>query len=334
MKTLKMICVLIAVVFVLPAMAHPNKRYVNAKQRFRNGLQSSAELTLDAGADFVDQGELNVQGASVKIPMTIWLVGTLGHDTGTETDGVLIGKFTQTAAICFQDDGGSFTSFISECATGTNDIDFLPAVAEVNDAFYIGHATQPFATVNMDTTSGVQGSTSMTVVWEYWDGDSWETLTFGLQEVVDFDESVGDYYNTFQPPSDWASTSVNSTAGYYIRMRVSAFTSSGTDAAGDTITLGLTNSGVGMNMPTSGKITETSWSAVTVSAGNNDSDFLLLNLTAGTHTIITYTKALKADSDDPTDLTITAGDDLLLMQLDQDGSTEYANVNLVLYLEL
>lgn len=59
MKTLKMICVLIAVVFVLPAMAHPNKRYINAKQRFRNGLQSSADMDL-SGAD----ADVNVSGAT------------------------------------------------------------------------------------------------------------------------------------------------------------------------------------------------------------------------------------------------------------------------------
>ena len=273
-------------------------------------------------------------GTSVKISTTLWLDGTLGNVTGTETNGVLIGKFTQTAAICFQDDGTVFTDYTSECVSGNGDIIFIPVVAEANDAFYIGHATQPFATVNIDTTSGVQGVTTLTVAHEYWDGDSWEVLTYGLQEVNDFDEAVGDYYNTFEPPSDWQSTTVNSTAGYYIRIRVATFSSSGTDATGDTITLGLTNSGDGINIPTAGLITETSWSAVTVSAGNNDSDFLLLNLSQGTHTVITYTKALKAGSDDPTDLAIGVGDQLLLMQLDEDGSTEYANVNLVLHLEI
>lgn len=43
--------------------------------------------------------------------------------------------------------------------------------------------------------------TGATYVYQYWDGDSWETLT--TLETIDF-ENTGDSVVAFQPPLDWA----------------------------------------------------------------------------------------------------------------------------------
>ena len=309
--------------------------------RFRHNVEFLPNSVVSfAGAFVVTTGELKTgsgAGTVVKLPTNLFLEGTLGNDTGPLSDGVLIGSLTATAALCQQDDGTSFTSFTTECATGTGDIDFFPATAEVDDAFYIGHATLKFASINIDTTSGVQGSTTMTVLWEYPDtASSWATLTnlsstLARQDLVDFDESVGDHYNNYEPPSDWTLISVNSIAGYWIRVRVTAFTSSGTDAAGDTITLGTTTLGTGINMPSAGSITEVSFTASTISGTTRDSTFLLMNLTQGTHSLATFTKTTTIDNDDITDLTWVAGDDLVVLQLREDGSTEHADVGLILW---
>ncbi|KKS17283.1 MAG: hypothetical protein UU72_C0004G0022 [candidate division WWE3 bacterium GW2011_GWB1_41_6] len=69
-----------------------------------------------------------------------------------------------------------------------------------------------------------------TVVWEYWNGGTWTTLTTTASSNPNF-ENAG--YIDFSPPGDWAVTSVNGegSAYYYVRARVSvAFTQYPSDA--------------------------------------------------------------------------------------------------------
>lgn len=326
MKTLKILALCVFATLLVPTSADARvPPRVSKHVQFLKGVDIKTTT-----------GSFKVNNTEVQVPLTIFLEGTLGHDTGNASDGVLIGTLTASAALCQQDDDDSFTSFTSECATGNGDVDFFPAVAEVDDAFYIGNAASTFASINIDTTSGTQGSTSMTVVWEYYDGDSWETLTslsttLSRQDVIDFDEAVGDYYNNFEPPSDWTAVEVNSITAYWIRVRVTAFTSSGTDAAGDTITLGLTTVGTGLNLPGAGTITSVGFTAATVSGSARDTTFLLMNLTQGTHTLATFTKTLIVDNDDVTDLDFSAGDDIAILQLREDGSTEHADVGVIVW---
>ena len=75
-----------------------------------------------------------------------------------------------------------------------------------------------------------------------------------------------------------------------------------------------------------------------VHGNDGDSVFLLINQTASTTTIVyslmTFSKALAIDRDDITDLVVGAGDDIVIQQIGNDGSTEFSDVNLVLELEL
>lgn len=123
----------------------------------------------------------------------------------------------------FQDDGGSFTDFTTEANDDTtNDVDIWPAAPAQDDAFYFGSTSQ-FDSVGIDlTTQGV--GTTTTTVWEYWNGSAWTTLTFLSQGVDDFTEAVGYYINAFTPPSNWATTAVDSVTAYWIRARQSAAT--------------------------------------------------------------------------------------------------------------
>lgn len=323
---------LLALTFLTPAFAGPENRI---KDSHRRGVFIKEVLKVYDGSTTVDVlSEVHALDAQ-RLPFTLFLQGTLGNPTGPASDGVLIGTITDGAAICAQDDGTVFTDYTTECVSGDGDIIMLPVVAEAEDAFYIGHATSPFAKVSMDTTSGVQGVTTMTVAWEYYNVDTtWDTLTFGRQDVIDFDEAVGAHINTFQPPSDWALTTINSVAGYYIRMRVTAFTSSGTDATADIITVGPTTTGTGITMPSDATITTVGFTASTVSGTNADSTFLVMNLTQGTHSLATFTKTLIVDNDDITDLAFTAGDTLAVLQLQEDGTTEHADVMFISWLDL
>lgn len=91
------------------------------------------------------------------------------------------------------DDGGDQTNETTEANSATqNDITLLPATPEVNDAYYFGaDAEWDWLSLKIDTV----GEGVWTIVWEYYDGDSWELLT-GLSDETDGFEADHSY-------SDW-----------------------------------------------------------------------------------------------------------------------------------
>lgn len=127
------------------------------------------------------------------------------------------------------DDGGVFTTETTEAQDDTvNDMTLLPAVPVQEDAYYFG-SEGVFGGVLIDI--GTQGDGTWTIVWEYWDGDSWETLG-ASDETVGFTAATGRKVVTWAIPSDWATTSVDSVAKYWARARVSAFSSVTTQPKG------------------------------------------------------------------------------------------------------
>ena len=139
----------------------------------------------------------------------------------------LLGGRTMDAAIL--DDGGVFADHTADAKDPTDgadlgtadDVDMLPATPAVNDAFYFGD-TDHFETVSIDLTTAGVGTWTLT--FEYWDGSAWSTLTV-TDNTSGF--TTGKLKTiTFTKPTDWATTTVNSQGPfYYVRARVSAFTS-------------------------------------------------------------------------------------------------------------
>jgi hypothetical protein len=70
--------------------------------------------------------------------------------------------------------------------------------------------------------------------------------------------------------------------------------------------------------------------ATTASATNNDTVFLLVNVTSGAYDTITWTKGDIMDIDDTVSLAVTADDEVALMVLQEDGSTEFASSSMIL----
>ncbi len=141
---------------------------------------------------------------------------------------------TLTPSSIQADDGGVFTN---ETTDGTNATvnDVTIPITALNNALYIGYS-KPFGAVKMKySTAGVY---SATIVWEYWNGSAWATLTY-LDESLGFTKAAGTRHLIIpNKPSDWASNSVNSVSAYHIRMRVSAFTSATTQPLGDQFWVG------------------------------------------------------------------------------------------------
>jgi hypothetical protein len=138
------------------------------------------------------------------------------------------GPFDIDAAI--SDDGGVQTDETDAARNATtNDMTLLPAVPAQNDAYYFG------AKIMFDkltVTIGTQGVGTWTVTWEYWNGSAWTALSGVTDGTTGFTAAAGDHDVTFTIPSNWADCEVSSKNYYWIRARVSAYTSVTTQPKG------------------------------------------------------------------------------------------------------
>jgi len=131
------------------------------------------------------------------------------------------------------DDGGSMTDETTAANNATpDDMTLLPSTPAVDDAYYFGFDLE-FTELNLNIST--VGAGSWTIVWEYWDGDSWELVTGISDGTSGF--TVGAWNAvSWTLPSDWAKTTVNSQGPYYyIRARVSVYTSITTQPLGQQV---------------------------------------------------------------------------------------------------
>jgi len=272
--------------------------------------------------------------------LPLFLPGTLGHDAGPGSDGVLIGALTdQAVGHALAEDGTEITDETAAANNATtNDMTLWPAAPAENDAYYIG-ASAKFCAVIVNFTTAASNLVMNTAL-EYWDGEDWVALaaednTAGLKSTT-----TGSKLCSFAPPADWRVMTITDKdnavhEGYFIRWRCMDYTSATTiPKGGQAWVLDLTH-GAGLYMPGDCAISGADFTAGTVSGSAGDSVFLVINLTKGTSAALTYTKALAIDHDAlAAPLRFEAGDQLVIKQVMEDGTTEYANVNAVLKLEV
>lgn len=125
--------------------------------------------------------------------------------------------FDIALAAGIQDDGGAFTDETTDInSAATADVDIYPATPVNDDAFYFGHIAN-FTELKVLVTTA---STTGTIIWEYYNGASYATLTLTSQHT-DFSRT-GVRIFTWAIPGDWATDTVNSQGPfYYIRARYS-----------------------------------------------------------------------------------------------------------------
>lgn len=88
-------------------------------------------------------------------------------------------------------------------------------IADTDEYLYIGHSTT-FAGITMEFAT--RGSNN-TLDIEYWNGTAWTNLEFSGNELTDgTSDFASDGNITFDIPADWATTSVNSSTKYWIRI--------------------------------------------------------------------------------------------------------------------
>ncbi len=119
-------------------------------------------------------------------------------------------------------DNGVFTDETSAAnSNAVNTVTLLPTTpVATEDEYYFGH-TEQFDSLKLDISTA--GTGGFTIVWEYWDGDTWETLsaTDGTSSL----SVLGVGLVSWTIPGDWATTTINSQGPfYYVRARYTAGT--------------------------------------------------------------------------------------------------------------
>ena len=208
------------------------------------------------------------------------------------------------------------------------DVDLLPTYPLVGDGFYIGY-TEKFCKLKVTTSQARTGTATLAL--KYWNGTAWTALTVINDDSSGWSATAGTHLIHFVPPSDWvantAANGPNAQTGFFVVMELTAKTSvTQQPIATQGWVYPMKTGASGMNAPEGGNVLEIEMQAQTKSGTASDSTFLFVNATKGTFGSFVWTKA------DPfvsasTNLSIVAGDDLVLVQVTEDGTTEFADAS-------
>lgn len=214
-------------------------------------------------------------------------------------------------------------------SAATGDVAVTSSFPVVGDRFYTGHADK-FAKARYDIGTAATGT--LTFTWKYWDGSAWAALTVDDQ-TVDFSASAGIYVVSFEPPADWATTTIGSFTGYLILAEVATASGATAPVLDQAWVLPLTAAAaVGVTVPPSTanlSYTRAFVNALTASASGIATKLIILNATSGVFVVVTWTAAVAALVA-TIGLPVVAGDEIVVLQVSEQGTTEFANANLVL----
>ena len=136
--------------------------------------------------------------------------------TGATTSNTL--TFTSTAV---GTPGSEYLDVTTQAINATT-ADWNPISAltpTLNEAMYFGRPSTWSNFAFTVSTAGAGGTAVAT--WEYWNGTAWATLTTLTDTTVNWRTPTGAQSATWGIPGDWATTTVNGVAGYWIRRRIS-----------------------------------------------------------------------------------------------------------------
>jgi len=129
------------------------------------------------------------------------------------------------------DDGGAQSNETVQANNDTaNDMTLLPPVPAVNDAYYFGRSS---LWDWLELRMGIAGNGTWDIAWEYWNGAAWSPLVDVIDNTSGF-RVTGTRLVIFTRPVDWAQTTAGGIANlYWIRARVSTYTSVVTQPKGN-----------------------------------------------------------------------------------------------------
>ncbi len=288
------------------------------------------------GADSIDETKMDMS-----LPITLSLPFEVGTRVGPISDGVLLGVLTRQAidACLVEEDGSGFTDETIDINDADASDVALTDPFSTSDSIHFGMDNKFTQVVIQIGTAGSGDAVAAETLWEYSKGsDTWGSLEAveGFEDsTVALEAGTSTYVISFLPPADWATDTINALGPHYwIRMRATA------DAVYNTTSPLLTQGwacevsvGQGIVIPMAGTISAVDLTALTVSATNDDSEFLLINITTGLWEQITWTGADQMDRVTGLALVVSAGDQVVLQQITEDGSTEFADCMFILQLD-
>jgi hypothetical protein len=268
--------------------------------------------------------------------LTIPLPGTLGADVGADGDGVLFGDLTH------KDPGdATYDGVVAQYdASGTPKVtDYTTEAAEATQNDVLPFPTSPAATdyaafaaavkfIGLLIKIGTQANMSATTAWKYSGPAGALTALTPLFDATSglLVAATGWKLMHFPPPSDWTAVALADTVTgerYMVVCEIATLSSSTTEPLIDQVKF-IHAVGDGIDAKIAGTVNKLIFNFNTVSGSTANSAFLLLNVTQGTWQTYTKTKAT-AYEEVEADLAVTAGDELVLCQVTEDGSTEFAD---------
>jgi hypothetical protein len=189
-----------------------------------------------------------INNLGVSISRFVWRAGTPGTLPSKTVLEAPQGEVAPTMVHVanYQDDHLLSDIYVEDNSLGTYSANlfgtaahaYFPAVPAANDAIYFG-SDEPFWSIVGNV--GTAGDFVWTLVAEYWSGAAWTALTLGTEYTMwpysleDTFRRTGHFeFNWWKAASGWAKTAVNGQNKFWIRFRISAFTSTATSPANAT----------------------------------------------------------------------------------------------------
>jgi hypothetical protein len=140
---------------------------------------------------------------------------TLGHSAAILIEDTFRSYSADFDYACMYEDGVGYTDETTDMAdAGAGDVQLLPNPLSRNDCFYFGCDVvfQEFK-----ITISQAGVHDGSITWQYWDGDSWESLAGVTDGTNDFETAGASLVVSWTVPSDWATCAVNGQTHYWVR---------------------------------------------------------------------------------------------------------------------
>jgi hypothetical protein len=218
----------------------------------------------------------------------------------------------------------------------TNDFQCFPDTEAADDYVMFG-MDSPFGVVHFDVSATVGVYNDDACKWQYYDGSAWQDLTI-IYDATDTEAYdglrpfQGDGYLVFSAPSDWAAATFDSQEAYWIRSVITAAEVTTIPVLADEHR--AVTAPAASEAPADGTIGRGRVSFTTKSGTNNDTKFVLLNLTTGECSAEkTITKGQLEDEIANLALSVSKDDQLMMFYTAIDTGTEYANGILELRLQ-
>lgn len=197
---------------------------------FVNIASGSMTITITGGGSIPS---IKTAGVTVTVENPVSITVTVKDEQNNNIENARVSILTAGTVSMYgavADDGGAQTvqTTASNNAT-TNDMTLLPVTPVTGDAYYFGSA-EPFYKMTLNV--GQNGVGTWTILWEYYNGSSWATIPDVNDGTSGFTSGSGNKDVTFSPPANWATTTIQSIQGFWIRARVSAYTSITTQPLG------------------------------------------------------------------------------------------------------